>query len=339
LKRFSHTTIAAVAILLLPTVDAAADDGQGDRGGNQTDCSSCCDRCCCCDDARCCPCDPVLTASVDWVFLQRGRLGNIPVYETAAGANIFNASQFNFDFASGVDATLSYQMNPRAALEGRYLWVDTWQDSRGSYSVNLGDLWMVTPPEPQFPFTFSPNYYSRFQSAEVNLCRTVSSPLDVLAGVRYVGFSEEYRELYPGFPSSLTRWASGNDLIGFQLGARGSIWDIRPGLRVLGSAKAGIYYNSAHSSAELIFPVFKAFTADNRGRVAFLGELELLLSYQMSLTWSARFGYHLIWLDGVATAADQIPNTSGIFSGFTTTTDTANSVFFHGVSAGLERRF
>ena len=65
------------------------------------------------------------------------------------------------------------------------------------------------------------------------------------------------------------------------------------------------------------------------------------MSYEVSSTWSARLGYHLIWLDGVATAADQIPNTSdwGNTPPFTTTTNVANSVLIHGFSGGLERRF
>jgi len=89
--------------------------------------------------------DPVLTASVDWMFLQRGRLDATRVFTTNAGANIFNASQFGFDFQSGVDINLRYRLSPSVTLEGRYLWVDAWQDAVGPFPLTAGDQAGTTP--------------------------------------------------------------------------------------------------------------------------------------------------------------------------------------------------
>jgi len=168
--------------------------------------------------------------------------------------------------------------------------------------------------------------------------------MDVLAGVRYVRFDERFLNPYTfAGGSGLWTQAAGNGLIGFQLGADALIWEVRPGLRLDGTAKAGIYYNRAHSFASIYdTDDFNETAADGRDRVAFLGELGFLLSYEMSSTWSARLGYHLVWLDGVATAADQIPSTTDwgrTIEPFATTTDGANTAFFHGFSAGLQRTF
>jgi hypothetical protein len=304
--------------------------------------SDTCRRCNCC-------CDPVFTAGVDWMYLERGGLGSTPVFTTPGGADRFNASQFDFDFAPGIAANLRYRLPSGAALEGRYLWVDNSHAAVGPFALSWGDLAWTTPralvgDERDWVF-----YNSRFQSVEINLRRPLAGRFDVdlLAGVRYLRFEEtffnSYTEVSFGDTGVWTQ-ATGNGLIGFQVGADALICQVRPRLRLDGTAKAGAYYNRAHSLANIFDSSggFSETATDGHDRLAFVGEMGFLLSYKISSTWSARLGYHLIWLDGVALAADQIPNTTDwaqTVVPFATTINGANTAFFHGFSAGLELRF
>jgi len=320
MQAFSRIVVATVAIHLLAASVQAADF----RDTDPIDCAG-----------YWCP--AMFTASIDSVWLQRGRPKNVPIYTTGGGANILNASDFVFDFEPGVDLTIGFR-TPDVALEGRYLWVNTWQDAAGPLTISGGDFFHVNPPLFILaPYTVSPTYFSQFESAEMNYRGTVLPWLQVLAGVRYARFGESYRASYT---LGTMDFRAGNDLIGFQAGTDVLVREILPGLRVSSSCKMGIYYNNANSRVELT-EATTILATGTRARVSFLGELDILLSYQMGPRWSLRFGYRWLCLDGVATAANQIPNTSYTLLplSLTSLTDPADTVFFHGFTGGLEYRF
>jgi hypothetical protein len=292
--------------------------------------------------------DPALTASVDWMFLKRGELDDTPVFTTAAGANIFNASQFKFDFKSGVDMSLRYRLTPCFTLEGRYLLVDKCRDEVGPFPLSPADRARTTPPAHVGNETDWVFYDSQFQSVEINLRGAFAGRFDVrvLAGVRYVRFDETFRNTYTETGTGVTGvWiqATENDLIGFQLGAEALIWEIGPGLRLDVRAKGGAYFNSADSSAGIRDSTgWRLKASDDKDRRAFLAELGFLFSYKINSNFSGRLGYHLIWLDDVAAAAEQIPRTTDWEQSvvpFATTTDRGNTAYFHGLFLGFELRF
>ena len=324
MQAFSRIAVAVIAIHLLTAGVQAADF-------RETDVIDC--------GGYCCP--VVYTARADLVWLYRGRPRNTPIYTTAAGGNILNASDFVFDLEPGVDVMLDVR-TPEIALEGRYLWVNTWQDAAGPLTINAGDLFHVNPPLAiPVAYTVSPTYFSQFESAEMNLRRTVTPWLEALAGVRYARFGESYEALYTLAGANATMdLRGGNDLIGFQAGADVLVRQLGPRLRISSTCKGGIYYNKAKSSFEWT-ETATMLAADARARVSFLGEIDLLLSYQMGPRLAAHFGYRCFWLDGVATAANQIPNTSYTVlpPSLTILTDPTDTIFFHGFSGGVEYRF
>ncbi len=78
-------------------------------------------------------------------------------------------------------------------------------------------------------------------------------------------------------------------------------------------------------------------TSAQHGQVAFLGELNFNLIYQLSKVWDIRAGYNLFWIDGVALAPDQLDFSADIGAGGRL--DSNGNAFYHGVNIGLEARW
>ena len=66
--------------------------------------------------------------------------------------------------------------------------------------------------------------------------------------------------------------------------------------------------------------------------MAFVGDINLSASVQLTRTIALRGGYQLLWLAGIATATDQLPS----ISNFPMVTVTDGSVFLHGATVALE---
>ena len=78
-----------------------------------------------------------------------------------------------------------------------------------------------------------------------------------------------------------------------------------------------------------------------RGRgsrnVAFVGEANFVLTLDLNDCWTARGGYNLMWIEGVALGPDQLDFTMTSTSGTMLTND--GGLFLHGASVGLEARW
>ncbi len=71
---------------------------------------------------------------------------------------------------------------------------------------------------------------------------------------------------------------------------------------------------------------------------AFVGSLALTGKYAITANLSARAGYQLLWIDGVALAPDQIAvsNPDIVPAHSYATVSTSGSPFYHGAFVGLE---
>jgi hypothetical protein len=107
------------------------------------------------------------------------------------------------------------------------------------------------------------------------------------------------------------------------------------------TAKAGVYANDMEQSQAPIidFPnfYFRSGRDSDDTEVAFVGDLNFTVIYQFCELWGFRVGYNLIWLDGVALAANQLDFSNTPDSG--TKLDSDSYVFLHGVNLGLETRW
>ena len=148
--------------------------------------------------------------------------------------------------------------------------------------------------------------------------------LELLAGFRYFRFREDFRygtfTTNPLYPAQLFYdLETENDLIGFQLGCR-SEYCLTKRFRFSLGTKLGIYDNQIYSRqsihddsgnfAQITGGPYAGTTyafASRKHDVAFLGEFDLGLIYQISCCWRLAVGYRAVVASGVALAPDQVP--------------------------------
>ena len=160
----------------------------------------------------------------------------------------------------------------------------------------------------------------------------------LLAGFRYLRLNENFNLNGTDFDEGTSDYhiRTKNDLYGFQLGAR---W--RRGYGCWGwevTGKAGIYGNDCEQQQYVTdFPppfMLREPRHHRDGKVAFVGELNLNLTYQLTQCWGIRGGYNFMWLNGVALAPDQLDFTHTAYSG--TGLRNSGAAFLHGASIGVE---
>ena len=190
------------------------------------------------------------------------------------------------------------------------------------------------------------HYYTR---------RGRAANFELLGGFRWFQFDEQLAFISNNDPAqppaqTLYETQAENDLVGFQLGARNEICLGRR-LSAFSSISTGIFNNHIKTRQRFFdqngsFPVLTSGPSagqefnfgDSKDDVAFLGEIDLGLTYQVSQRLRARFGYRAFGIAGVALAGDQIPfdfsNTNRIQSA-----NSNGSFLLHGGYVGLEACF
>ena len=100
-----------------------------------------------------------------------------------------------------------------------------------------------------------------------------------------------------------------NTLFGVQIGVDGRLWELGR-LSFDGQIKAGVYDNSAEQSAlvSMAKQLFPARATTNAP--AFASEADLSATYQLAHGFALKAGYEALWLDCVALAPGQIPETT-----------------------------
>jgi hypothetical protein len=136
-----------------------------------------------------------------------------------------------------------------------------------------------------------------------------------------------------------------NSLTGLQIG--GDLWITPlPGLRFGAEAKAGIFGNHMNVSTD-IATTQPAFFGEKSlsGYTAFVGELDVKMTYRLNYHWTLRLGYNFLWMDGLALAADNFnPTLPNVFAGpagpngppRVPVVDRTGDALFHGLNVGLE---
>jgi len=199
-------------------------------------------------------------------------------------------------------------------------------------------------------------YDSDFDNFEINFRQRWNAPNcryqgSWLVGVRYFKLEENFfylaqADTFNGLPGPRQQAVFvtdvNNSLTGAQIG--GDLWAcIVPGVKVGGEVKAGVYGNHAGVDNLIISSSVPApFEEDlNQTDVAFIGEANFQALYRISYNWTLKFGYTLLYADGVALAPNNF-NTTPPAVLFPTPEnreafiDTNSSVFYHGFTGGVE---
>ncbi len=171
------------------------------------------------------------------------------------------------------------------------------------------------------------NLDSDFDSLELNYRRRWMGPTCLvqgswLVGVRYFTLEDKLqfysfadRDLIdpPGEESGGEAWydlKTRNYMTGAQFG--GDVWMcLVPGLRLGLDGKAGIYGNNVKVDTTMygydIYDNYLGFISPEalgNDKVSFIGELQFLMTYQISHNFTVRGGYQMLFVEGVATALD-----------------------------------
>ncbi len=201
---------------------------------------------------------------------------------------------------------------------------------------------------------------SDFDSLELNYRRRWMGPTCLvqgswLIGVRYFeledrlqfySFAERDLELPPGADSGGEAWydlKTRNYMTGAQLG--GDMWlCLLPGLRLGLDGKAGIYGNNVKVDTTMYgYDWYDNFIsrippeALGNDKVSFIGELQLLMTYQISHNFTVRGGYQMLFAEGVATALDNF-NPDVTYNNITRVPRMSDggSLFYDGFTIGAE---
>lgn len=284
------------------------------------------------------------TFAADGLVLFRSAPSHLSLARTAAlqaGSEAFNAHDLEFDAAGGWRIS-AIRQGTSGDLELTYFQADGFQATGAvagaPYLVSdaAGGHLQMTAPWME--------YRSRLYSGELNLRRPRNEWLTLLAGLRYVELDEHFKtaglDAVTVEPDQISA-RTANHLLGFQLGADGLLYQ-NGRWTLQGITKAGVYLNHAKQAGyQLSTALPTLYTGeDDRDVAAFLGEIGLVGTCQVTEHMSLRLGYQCLWLDGVATATDQMAvNSLGVSSAASSSVETGNTVFYHGAVAGAEFRW
>ncbi|MFO0965758.1 MAG: BBP7 family outer membrane beta-barrel protein [Gemmataceae bacterium] len=310
------------------------------------DAGGCCGGCGQCAQSGCD--EPSWEIRAGWLYLHRSHPDHQTLLNSPGRTPVADASNARFDWESGWELALEGRLDDCTDLELRYLQVDNFHASAGLGLAGnrvTGNI----PTNPLTPFTsvlgpsFLFDYNSELRSGEINFWRRASDCTRVGLGFRWLQLNERLAisGAFPAVGAATTRnqinFNTRNNLWGLQFGLdRAFVHTCR--FEVNGIGKAGIYWNDAHSDADLQQPIGTLIgnANDSVGRIAFVGELGVIASYRLTCNLSIYGGYEALWLEGVALASDQAPTTGSLLAPTTAATTTNGGVFMHGAVLGVK---
>ena len=281
-------------------------------------------------------CAPTWKVRAGAAILNRSRPDAVSIIRPAGGLiDISTGNDFDMGYAGGPDISIERRLGDGPnSVEVRFLGGLEW-NSLHQYGV-LGniDIGPITLPT---ALDVNGNYQSKLNSTEINLRHQRSDRVTWLAGFRVIELSEELAYSVDFLVPNLTgvSWDTNNHLYGTQVGADVALWRLNAPLAVNGLFKAGIYGNNADNdfTADVLGTPFLDGGADG-SPVAFVGEIGVTTTYQVTSHFALRGGYQLMWISGVALAAEQAEATINALD--QNVIDTNGDVFYHGALVGGE---
>ena len=243
--------------------------------------------------------------SADALALRRGPTGSQGL--TGGGIDEWNAADMRFDYEVGPRISLEIPVFEWSSIELNYFGIQSHTATKTKTGV------FAAVAGPGFTYFVGPGDFNRFNysadlhSLEANFRHQWSDWITLLAGFRWVEVSEDFHGFLNG---DLTySLATINHLYGFQIGADVTLHRFFDGrLRADSFARAGIFGNHATVTGVSTGVAAPAGAAtDNSDGSAFVGELGLLGVYQLRENLFIRAGYQVLWIDGIATAPNQLP--------------------------------
>jgi Putative beta barrel porin-7 (BBP7) len=299
--------------------------------------------------------------SIDYMLLKRDNVGRPTNFTSQgiAGPIVLSTNSLGFNESSSFRFTGMFQVGPGSSAEFVYYGL-FFHDSEATVTDPTGNLFSVfsnfgTLPFNGFAETDQSNlqairYTSKFDNFEANFRQRWVAPSaryqgSWLLGARYFKLDEQFSLNTRSTTNSAEAFYDTdifNSLTGMQVG--GDIWFcLFPGLRIGGEAKAGVYGNHAGQNSSLSTSSGAVFqeNADTED-VAFVGDATVMATYRLNYQWTAKLGYHFLYVDGVALASENFnPTPPALFlpppgANRVLSMNNNGNVFYHGFMAGLE---
>jgi hypothetical protein len=278
----------------------------------------------------------------DSLALHRTNGRNRPlVVASGSGEGVLNTDDLDLGFELGPRLLLDHRTRSDGGWELIYFGLHEWTAAVAVEDINNLDIPGTLVGVAQdftaadrFAITFS----SRLHNAEANLLRDRDT-WTVLAGLRYLRLDEELVLSATDSDSGTSDYTvrSSSDLIGGQVGLRtGRLcgrwsWDATLKVAVFGSILA---QDQSLLDADNTFVLRDASALC--GTASILGDLQIAGSYRLNHVWALRAGYNLMYVNGIALAAEQL--------NFDNLADSGQHLqrsdwFLHGASLGIEARW
>ncbi len=277
------------------------------------------------------PClfNPLLLLGCGWrvrgegVILHRTVAGNVvyAVNDTTGGTALAN-DNLDFDYEWGFRVAAERRICCDHSIEASYFGQFYWDDIAAAtsatnslqspYTFGGGPLLGFTDA-----FLQTLEYQTELQSAELNYWIPLnwhwlgSWKVSTAWGARWVKVSEELTHAsFAANGAGVSFIDTDNDLVGGHFGWLVSVplncnWQFRWG------GRAGIFGNIGRQSTNVVTiddtgaTTFAFSDSARRGDAAFVGGMEAQIAYRLNCGWSIYAGTELLWVEGIALAAEQ----------------------------------
>ncbi len=290
-----------------------------------------------CDDGMYCDeysdCVPGWTVRAGAVILDRSKPEGDTIARPAGGLLTISAGgDFDFDWSGGVDVYVARQFGSGLGVEVRYFGVDSNAgfDYEDTGNLDIGHTTVINL------FDVDAAYQSQLHSTEVNLRMPSSERVTWLAGFRWIELQEtlNYDIDLLSLVNNDFNWNTNNHMYGGQLGLDLQLWDLASRFSINTVLKAGVYGNDADNHFRYKVNNFSILQdGTQKGDVAFVGDIGINLSYQLTRHLAVTGGYQLLWINGVALASDQAAFT--LQQGDVGVITTQGDLFYQGALAGF----
>jgi hypothetical protein len=290
----------------------------------------------CCDGMGSGSCRAVaswtLLLSVDALFLSRDASEfQMRLFD---GVNSVQTESVGHGLTPGIRASGIVNLTGRTFTEFTYIGAHQWDATGSSTDLLTGSDDLLSSTQ---------TFEATLNDYQVNVVhRRPGQSWGLLWGFRYSEHEDDYSlsldgqfagpPTTPRNPLNLTGTAR-NRLMGLQLGAD-HVWNCGA-LQLFGRFKAGALHNETEQTGASYPSVVSLdgnpssiprFTSDGE-EVSFVGDVECSIRYAMTQSASIRFGYQGLAFSDLVTSASQNGNAAD-----------AESIYYHGIFAGLEIR-
>jgi len=293
------------------------------------------------------PSAPGWGAAVEFLMLTDGRRTEGPVLVRQVGTGTPHIASADLKGTHGVGerVTLTRFRSERTEFEFSYFGIYDWKRDAATTSNNSLELAGVVSLATFDYFDadmMTVIYRSSLNNLEFNWLQGLmaAESRKWVLGLRYLNWDEalHIQSLDLDSGTSDFRVDSSNDLLGFQAGVNQAV---NTGLgETMVKLRGGLFHNMA-SQDTLIMDIDNLFSLRDVGasdsNLATMGEVGISHTFSPTDSVQFRFGYNMMWFEGLARAPRQVDLTDDAASSTRIYMD--GSAFLHGASAGVGFRW